>query len=107
MPRRFPKPPKRTHPLTQVREGYGDRDIEDLWTDFFSVSADLTAGEARVHSAGSLWTAVRASVAVPGVFPPIDAGDGHLLVDGGVLDNVPTSPMRDPHNCRKCAARRR
>ena len=57
-------------------------------------TADLTAGESRVHTTGPVWRTVRASVAIPGIFPPIRADDGHVLVDGGVLDNLPVDTMR-------------
>src|SRR6202043_3781465 len=46
-----------------------------------------------VHERGALWRAVRASLSIPGVFPPVYA-DGDLLVDGAALDNVPVGVMR-------------
>ena len=83
-----------------MRDGYGEVDIRDLWTDFFCVSTDLTEGKVHVHRSGPVWEAVRASVAIPGVFPPMRSAEGHVLVDGGVLDNVPTATMAEqfaPH----------
>ena len=83
-----------------MRDGYGDADIRDLWTDFFCVSTDLTEGRVHVHRSGPVWEAVRSSVSIPGVFPPMRSSDGHVLVDGGVLDNVPTATMTEvfaPH----------
>ena len=77
-----------------IRKEFGDSDIADLWFDSFCVSTDLTAGESRVHTTGPVWRTVRASVAIPGIFPPIRADDGHVLVDGGVLDNLPVDTMR-------------
>jgi len=47
-----------------------------------------------VHRRGDLPTAIRASIAIPGVLPPVPSG-GDLLVDGGVLNNVPADIMRD------------
>jgi predicted acylesterase/phospholipase RssA len=46
-----------------------------------------------VHDRGPGWEALRASFAIPGIFPPIRHGDD-LLVDGGVLDNMPVGEMR-------------
>jgi len=67
--------------------------IEDLPRRFFCVSANLTRAEEVVHERGALWHAVRASLSLPGVFPPVYA-DGDLLVDGAALDNVPVEAMR-------------
>ncbi|MBI5157667.1 MAG: patatin-like phospholipase family protein [Acidimicrobiia bacterium] len=76
-----------------VRKSYGDAAIEDLWMGFFAVSSDLTDGKVRVHDAGPLWHAVRSSIAIPGTFPPVRDGDGHVLVDGGVMNNIPVDVM--------------
>jgi len=73
---------------------YGDDEIEDLWLSYFCVSANMTRAELHVHRQGSVhdWTA--ASMAIPGVTPPILSAAGDLLVDGGVLDNLPIGVMR-------------
>jgi lysophospholipid hydrolase len=76
---------------------FGAFDAEDLWTPFYCVSTNLTRNRQEVHRSGSLATAVRASIAIPGVLPPVPLGDD-LLVDGGVLDNVPVGAMMaDPN----------
>lgn len=75
-----------------MREVYGDRDIEDLWRTYFCISANLTRSETVVHRRGPLVDAVRASVAIPGVIPPVPHGDD-LLVDGGVLNNLPLDEL--------------
>lgn len=67
--------------------------IEDLPRRFFCVSANLTRAEEVIHERGVLWRAVRASLSLPGIFPPVYA-DGDLLVDGAALDNVPGEVMR-------------
>ena len=72
-------------------------DIEDCWRRFFCVSANLTTGDIEVHRSGSGWQAVRASFSIPGVFPPMRSPRGDLLVDGGVLDNLPVGVMRGEH----------
>ena len=66
---------------------------EDMWVPFFCVSTNLTKSSLHVHRDGDLLTAVRASIAIPGVLPPVPFNDD-LLVDGGVLDNVPADVMR-------------
>jgi lysophospholipid hydrolase len=72
---------------------YGDTQIEDLWMPCFCVSSNLTHAVAMVHRRGPLWQAVRASMAIPGVFSPILA-EGDLLVDGCVLNNLPIDVMQ-------------
>ncbi len=67
--------------------------IEDLPWRFFCVSTSLTRAEEVIHERGPLWAAVRASLALPGVWPPIYAA-GDLLIDGGAIDNVPVEVMR-------------
>ena len=67
----------------------GDTRIEDLWIKFFCVSSNLTNAAPEIHERGSLKRAMRASSAVPGLFPPIRGGNGDLLVDGALLNNLP------------------
>jgi NTE family protein len=67
--------------------------IEDLVLPFFCVSSNLGLGELQIHERGSLGRAIRASVSLPGVFPPAVI-DRQLAVDGGILDNLPVDLMR-------------
>jgi NTE family protein len=76
-----------------LHEAFGERLIEELPNRFFCLSCDLIAREAVVHRTGPLVDAVWASIAIPGVFPPVATDDGQLLVDGGVLDNLPVAAM--------------
>jgi NTE family protein len=73
---------------------FGDIRIEELAKPFFCVSSDLTTGRIHEHRAGILWRALRASVALPGILPPVTY-HGHLLVDGGVMNNLPVDVMRE------------
>jgi predicted acylesterase/phospholipase RssA/CRP-like cAMP-binding protein len=73
---------------------FDDVQIEDLWRSFFCVSANLSQASLVVHQNGSLWKGVRASIAIPGVFAPLNH-EGDLLVDGGVMNNLPVDVMRD------------
>lgn len=77
-----------------LEQGAGGWDIEDLWLPFFCVSTNLTSGRVVEHRRGDLVRAVRASVAIPGVLPPVPEG-GDLLADGGVLNNLPIDVMRE------------
>ena len=71
----------------------GDLDITDLRIPYFCASANMTRAEVKIHTAGPLVKAMMASNSVPVMLPPvIDNGD--LLVDGGLLANVPWEAMR-------------
>ena len=69
-------------------------DLEDLWFPFYCVSTNLTTARAVIHRRGALARALRASVAIPGVLPPVPE-NGELLIDGGVLNNLPVDVMRE------------
>ncbi len=71
---------------------YGEVLIEDLRLPFFCVSANLTSGRAFEHSDGLLSKALRASVAIPGVMPPVFRGRD-VLVDGAAINNLPVDIM--------------
>ena len=71
-----------------LRALFGDAQIEDLWIPFFCVSANLSRAQTVVHDRGPLWLWTRASSAIPGIAPPVPYR-GELLVDGGVLNNLP------------------
>jgi NTE family protein len=84
-----------TRALALLESFFGDRRIEELALDFFCTTTNLS--ECRLHVArrGLVAHWVAASAAVPGIWPPLTDSAGHLHVDGGVLDNVPTDVMRD------------
>lgn len=67
---------------------FGDTTIEDLLLPYFCTSVNLSLAELVVHESGSLLHAVRSSTAIPGILPPV-WHDGDLLVDGGLLNNLP------------------
>jgi predicted acylesterase/phospholipase RssA/CRP-like cAMP-binding protein len=75
-----------------LHELVGTLDLEDLATPVFCVSTNLTRGGEVVHRRGSIAMAVRASTAIPGMFPPVPWND-ELLVDGGIANNIPVDTM--------------
>jgi len=77
-----------------LQNGFGDIRIEEMPKPFFCVSSDLTSGRIHTHRGGALWRALRASVALPGILPPVTF-HGHLLVDGGVMNNLPVDVMAE------------
>ncbi len=73
---------------------FGERQIEDLWRPHFCVSTNLSGARPFVHRTGSVVLAIRATSAIPGVMPPVPHGRD-LLVDGGVLNNLPIDVARE------------
>lgn len=76
-----------------LQNAYGDIDIADMPLPFFACSSNLTSGRIEVHRRGLLRRAMRASISIPGVMPPVVI-DGQVLVDGAVIKNFPTDVMR-------------
>ncbi|GAB2517487.1 patatin-like phospholipase family protein [Nocardia heshunensis] len=74
--------------LDRIREMLGELRIEDLAIPYVAVATDLTTGRSTWFRTGGLDAAIRASISIPGFITPVLV-DGHVLVDGGVLDPVP------------------
>jgi NTE family protein len=75
-----------------LARSFGTARIEALPRQFFCLSCDLVQSRTVVHRRGRLTSAVGASMRLPAVFPPLATPDG-LLVDGGVLNNLPVEQM--------------
>lgn len=81
--------------INVMREQVGDVNIEDLPISYTAVAVDLDAHREVWFSRGSLFDAIRASIAIPTIFRP-HRYQGRLLVDGGLLNPLPVSPtLRD------------
>uniref|UniRef100_H2Z0F0 lysophospholipase n=1 Tax=Ciona savignyi TaxID=51511 RepID=H2Z0F0_CIOSA len=89
-----------TYPFTSMFSGasfnraiesiFKDIQIEDLWLPYFTITTDITSSEMRVHTDGALWRLVRASMSYHPYLPPIcDPRDGHYLLDGCFVNNLP------------------
>ena len=75
-----------------AKRRFGERLIEELPREFSCLSCDLVSAEAVLHRRGPLAEAVLASCCLPGIGPPVATG-GRLLIDGGVLNNLPIEPL--------------
>jgi predicted acylesterase/phospholipase RssA len=84
---------RRTADALRRRMGEDTR-IESLPRQFRCVSTDLLARAPHVHRSGLLWEAITASARLPVLFPPMRV-EGRLLVDGGVLDNLPVGLLTE------------
>lgn len=66
--------------------------FKDCRIPFVCNALDIRSGEDIVFNQGPMWSAVRASSAIPGIFPPHVEGE-MILVDGGAVDNIPVGPL--------------
>ncbi|MCB9337979.1 MAG: patatin-like phospholipase family protein [Lewinellaceae bacterium] len=71
---------------------FGENTIEDQWLNYFCISTNLSKSQAKIHTRGSLKKAIRASISLPGIFPPV-VDNGDLLIDGGIFNNLPIDVM--------------
>ena len=104
-----------TYPITSLftgryfnwtlKETFGrEIQIEDLWLPFYCVSTDITVSRERVHRSGTVWRYCRASMSYAWMCPPMcDPKDGHLLLDGCYVNNVPGNIMLQA-NCSHIVA---
>lgn len=70
----------------------GDTHLEDFWVGSYCVSTNYSNASSRVHDRGLAWKQIEASIAIPGIYPPVVI-DNQLHVDGGVVDNLPIETM--------------
>ncbi len=77
-----------------LRREFSDLRIEDMPLPFFCVSSNLSTGQLAIHRRGDLWRWLRASVAIPGVLPPV-VQQGEIFVDGATINNLPVDVMRE------------
>ncbi|MBC8370041.1 MAG: patatin-like phospholipase family protein [Planctomycetes bacterium] len=77
----------------KLEEFIPDIEIEDLDIPFCAVSTDIANGDEVLHTSGPVMPTIRASMAIPGVFAPVQV-DGRWLVDGGVCSPVPVAAAR-------------
>jgi NTE family protein len=76
--------------LRKMKDFIPDANIEDLKIAYTAVAADIVNKKEVVFTSGSIYKAIRASISIPTVFTPVKTREG-LLVDGGILNNVPVS----------------
>lgn len=77
-----------------LRRLFGNLRIEDLPKPLTIIAADLISGQEIRIRKGLIWRAVRASMSLPVIFPPVKYHD-YYLVDGGAINNVPGNALRE------------
>jgi len=78
--------------LNRMKEFISDKNIEELHIPYAAVAVDLLNKKEVVFTSGSIYKAIRASIAIPTVLQPVKIKNG-LLIDGGVLNNLPISQV--------------
>lgn len=71
-----------------------ERQLEDLWIPCFLTTANISTSRLMIHDRGPIWKYIRGTSSVPGVFPPV-MENGEMLVDGGLINNLPTDVMSE------------
>ena len=79
--------------LNAIKKFVPDTNIEELKIDFSATAADITNHKEIVYRTGSIYDAIRASIAIPMVLTPVITDDA-VIVDGGVLNNIPISNLK-------------
>jgi len=79
--------------FARMKKFIPDTNIEDLNIDFAAVAADIIHHKEVVFRTGSMYDAIRASIAIPSVFTPVKT-NGTVLVDGGVMNNIPINHVK-------------
>lgn len=82
---------KAIHQIILESVGF-DINMEDTWLPFFVVACNYTQATEVVYTRGRLFDCIRASISIPGAFPPV-VREGHLMIDGGTFNNFPTDIM--------------
>lgn len=77
-----------TLPVSEIKN------FDDLVVPFRAVATDMIKGEPVIMKSGSLSSAMRATMAIPGVFTPVER-EGKLLADGGLVNNIPTNIAKE------------
>ena len=76
--------------LNKMQEFIEDKNIEDLPIPYAAIATDLTKGEEIIFREGSVFKAIRSSIAIPTVVTPVNI-ENSLIVDGGILNNIPSN----------------
>lgn len=75
-----------------VKKMMGDTHLEDFWVGSYCISTNYSNSTIKIHERGLAWKQIEASIAIPGIYPPVVI-DNQLHVDGGVIDNLPIQTM--------------
>lgn len=77
-----------------IKHNIGDKNIEEALIPLCMIATDITTGDKILLNKGSAAEAVMATTSVPGIFVPVEI-DGRILVDGGIIENIPLSCLKE------------
>jgi NTE family protein len=77
-----------------IEKHLGKRDLQDAKIPLAMIATDIASGDKVIMQKGSVADAVMASTCIPGIFTPVEI-NGRMLVDGGVVENVPVTPLKE------------
>lgn len=93
-----------TYPATSYTTGhefnrgiwktFGDSRIEDFWISYYTNTTNITHSRMEIHTSGYSWRYIRASMSLAGLLPPL-TDNGSMLLDGGYVDNLAVTEMRN------------
>ncbi|KAL9488963.1 hypothetical protein ACSS6W_001240 [Trichoderma asperelloides] len=73
---------------------FGNTQIEDFWLEYYCNTTNISKSRAEFHTSGYAWRYIRASMSLAGLLPPL-CDEGSMLLDGGYVDNLTVSHMKD------------
>jgi len=83
--------------FNEIKKFVNHKNIEELNIPFVAVAVDIASGKQKVFDSGDLFSAIRASVAIPSVLTPVYLDDA-VLVDGGVMNPLPMDAVKRSNN---------
>lgn len=86
-----------------LKDAFGDSHIEDTWLNNYCIASNISKARLEFFNQGLMWKAIRASISLPGLLPPV-LYNGDFLIDGGIFDNLPIEPMIEHYRAHKIIA---
>jgi NTE family protein len=88
---------------SSLKKVFGEIELADTWLNMYCVASNISRANMHVFQKGLLRQALRASIALPGVFAPV-LWEGDFLIDGGIFDNLPVETMVNDYKPHKIIA---
>ena len=77
-----------------IFKAFGTTQIEDFWLEYYCNTTNISKSRPEYHTSGYAWRYIRASMSLAGLLPPL-CDEGSMLLDGGYVDNLTVSHMKD------------